>query len=154
MEVWTCWKMVKFPKISIKMKHCKTFNEGQTASHVKEIIQTLPYPLPQPDKILLSLWNKYFQAFTFKVLQECSSWASRNDAAQMFFLTPNWKILAEKFVKWERFLALLREHIIFNVEWVEFHKMSQVLWTKLYCKMSELSRRFLLAFRLSARKFK
>ena len=81
------------------MKHCKTFNEGQTASHVKEIIQTLPYPLPQPDKILLSLWNKYFQAFTFKVLQECSSWASRNDAAQMFFLTPNRKILAEKFVK-------------------------------------------------------
>ena len=37
-------KIAKFPKISIKMKHCKTFYEAQTASHLKEIIQPLIQP--------------------------------------------------------------------------------------------------------------
>ena len=147
MEVPKCSKIVEFPKIFIKMKNCKTFYEAQTASHLKEIIQLSPN-LPAPDKILLLLWNKNFlteiyrniQTFAFKVLQECSSWASRNDAVQMFFLTPNRKMLAEKFVKWERLLAGLRQRIIFNVKWVETRKMSEVFWAKLYCKMSDLFR--------------
>ena len=104
------------------MKNCKTFYEAQTASHLKEIIRLSPN-LPAPDKILLLLWNKNFlteiyrniQTFAFKVLQECSSWASRNGAVQIFFLTPNRKMLARKFVKSETFLAMLREHIIFSV---------------------------------------
>ena len=77
-----------------------------------------------PDKILLRLWDKDFlteicrhiQTFTFKVLQECSSWASRNGTVQIFFLTTNKNVLAGKFVKSEGFLAVLREHIIFNVK--------------------------------------
>ena len=60
MELWECWKMVKLPKISVKMKNCKIFYEGQTASRVSEIIQPLSHPSPQPDKILLRLWNKNF----------------------------------------------------------------------------------------------
>ena len=36
-------------------------------------------------------------------------------AVQCFFLTPNKNMFAEKSVKSERFLAVLREHIIFNV---------------------------------------
>ena len=47
---------------------------------------------------------------------------------------------AGKFVKWERFLAVLREHIFFNVEWIDFGKMTEVFWVKLYCKISELFR--------------
>ena len=43
------------------------------------------------------------------------NWVSRNGAVQMFFLTPNRNMFAEKFVKWERFLAVLREYIILNV---------------------------------------
>ena len=105
------------------MKNCKTFYEAQTASHLKEIIQLSPN-LPAPDKILLLLWNKNFlteiyrniQTFAFKVLQECSSWVSRNGAVQMFFLTPNRNMFPEKFVKSERFLAVFWEHIIFNVK--------------------------------------
>ena len=131
MEVPKCSKIVEFPKIFIKMKNCKTFYEAQTASHLKEIIQLSPN-LPAPDKILLLLWNKNFlteiyrniQTFAFKVLQECSSWASRNGAVQIFFL--------EKHV--------LREHIIFNVKWVEVRKMSEIFWAKLYCKMCDLFR--------------
>ena len=38
------------------------------------------------------------QTFAFQVLRECSSWASRNGAVQMFFLTPNRNMLAGKFV--------------------------------------------------------
>ena len=48
------------------------------------------------------------------MLQECSSGASRNGAAQMFFLTPNRDMLVGKFVKSERFFIALQEHIIFN----------------------------------------
>ena len=121
------------------MKNCETFYEAQTASCLKEIIRPPPNPQLSPPhdsppthpththththKILLRLWNKHFlteiyrniQTFVFKVLQECSSLASRNGAAQMFFLLPNRNIFAGKLVKLERFLIVLREHIIFNV---------------------------------------
>ena len=110
--------------MSIKIKNFKTFCETQEASCLKEIIQLPPTTQPPPYKILLHLWNKSFlkeiysiiQTFAFKVLHECNSWASRNGAVQIFFLTPNKNMLAGKFVKSERFLAVLREHIIFNVK--------------------------------------
>ena len=62
MKVSKYCKIVEFRKISIKMKNCETFYETQTASHLKEIIQSLPIPPPPPppppppippDKILL-----------------------------------------------------------------------------------------------------
>ena len=57
----------------------------------------------------------------------------------MFFLTPNRNnMFAGKFVKSEKFLAVLLEHIIFNVKWVEIRKMSEIFWMKLYCKMSDI----------------
>ena len=76
------------------------------------------------DKILLRVWNKNvftetyrnIQTFAFKVLQECSSLASRNGTAQMFFLALNRNMFPGKFVRSERFLTVLREHIIFNVK--------------------------------------
>ena len=95
--------MLEFQKISIKMKNCKPFYEVQTASCLKDINR--PPPNPQPttppppspsspsDKILVRLWKKNvlmeiyrnIQTFAFRVLQKCSSFASRNGAAQMFF---------------------------------------------------------------------
>ena len=90
------------------------------------------------------------QTFSFKVLQESSSWASGNGAVQMIFLTPNRNIFAGKFVNWESFLAVFWEHVIFNFKRVEIRKMSEVFWAKLYCKMSDLFRWFLLALRFSA----
>ena len=45
----------------------------------------------------------------------------------MFFLTPNRSLFAEKcLVNSERFLAVLQEHVIFNVRRVEVYKMSEV----------------------------
>ena len=105
------------------MKNCKTFYVAQKASRLKEIVQPPPTH-SAPGKILLRLWNKNFptviyrniETFAFKVLQQFSSWASRNGAMQMFFLTLNRNMLAGKFVKSERCSAVLREYIISNVK--------------------------------------
>ena len=56
------------------------------------------------------------QAFTLKVLQECSSLASRNGAVQIFFLTLNRNMFTGKFVKSERFNSVFQEHFIFNAK--------------------------------------
>ena len=141
MKVSKCWKIAEFPKISIKMKNCKTFKRPTQRVALRKL-----FSLSSPDKSFLRLWNKNFlkeiyrntQTFAFKVLRECSSWASRNGVVQMFFCTQTRNMFAGKFVKWERFLAVLSEHIFSNVEWVEFYKMSEVFWAKLYCKMSDL----------------
>ena len=62
-----------------------------------------PLPFPPLDKILLRLRNKTFltevcrniqTSFAFKELEECSFWASRNGAVQMFFLTPKKNMFA------------------------------------------------------------
>ena len=120
-------------RFSIKMKNCKGLYEVQTASRLKEIFQPPPTN-PSPDKILLCLWNKNFiteiyrntQAFTFKVFQECGSWASRNDTVQILFLAPNKNMFTGKFVKSERVLAVLQEQFLVNVKFVEIRKMSEV----------------------------
>ena len=78
------------------MKNFKIFCKAKATSHLKEAIQPPPSHA-LPDKALLRLWNKRFlkkiyrniQTFAFKALQECSSWASRKGATQIFFLTPN-----------------------------------------------------------------
>ena len=124
---------------------------GPKVSHLKKYIQFSPPPPPltpiSQDKVLLNLWNKHFvrmiyrntQIFAFKVLQECSSWGSRNGEYKCFFLTLSWNMFAGKLVKkWKSFLAVFWEHIIFNVKWVEVRNMSEVFWAKLYCKMSDL----------------
>ena len=146
MEVTKCWKIVEFPKIKMK-----------TASHLKEIIQIiqlppnpnppppiwppLPEPLPHPTltphqiksyyvsgiNIFLRRYTQIYRHLLFK------KWCSEN-----VFLAPSWNMFAGKFVKSERFLAVLREHIVFNVKWVEVHKMSGYFWPKLYCKRSDL----------------
>ena len=139
MEVSICWKINEFPKIPIKRNNSKAFCEAQTASRLKEVIQQI-----KPDKSLLLLWNKNFlreiyrnkQIIAFKVLRECISWESRNDAAPIFFSDTN-QMIAERFVNWERFFSVLRKHIGFNVEWVQVRKMSEVFWMKLYWKISD-----------------
>ena len=90
-KVWKWWNIAEFPKISIKRKNFNTFYEAQTSSWPNEIIQP-----PTRWKLPLRLWNINFltemyrniQTFTFPVLRESSSWASRNGAVQTFFLTP------------------------------------------------------------------
>ena len=102
------------------MKDCQTFCRTQRASRLKKVIQAPPIPVPKEI-------YRNIQTFAFKVLQECSSWVSRNGAVQIVFLTPNRNMFAGKFVgKLERFLAVWWEHIIFNVKLVKVCKMREV----------------------------
>ena len=132
-------EVVKFPKVSIKMKNWKTSCEVQTTSRLNEIIQPLHRPpLPtQPDKISLRLWNKNFltqiyrnnQTFAFEMFLGYILGRKQIVQCRCFFLTANRKIFAPKFVKWERILTVLQEHIIFNVKWIEVCIVSE-----LHCK--------------------
>ena len=146
MEVSKCWNITEFPKISIKMKNWKTFYQVQTAIRFKEIIQPLPNP-PSSDKILLRFWNRSFlteicrneQTFAFKGLQECGSWASINDAVQIFFLTPNGNMFAGKFLK-SGLSWLCCGSILFSmsselrsVKWVRFFEQNCIVkWVDWY----------------------
>ena len=84
---------------------------------LRKLFSLPPIPNPPPsDKILLRPWKKKLWSYTetyrhFKVLQKYCSLASRNSATQMFFLTPNRNMFVGKFVKSERFLVVLQEHI-------------------------------------------
>ena len=148
---------MNFEKFKLKWKIVKHFTRPKQRAALRKLFSLHQPPIP-PDKILLNLWNKNFlrevyrniQTFAFKVLQESSSWASGNGAVQMFFLTPNRNMFAGKFVNWESFLAMFWEHIIFSFKRVEIRKMNEVFWVKPCCKISDLYRWFLLAFRFSA----
>ena len=157
MKVLKYWKMWNFEKFQLKWKLVKHFTRTKQRATFLKLLSLPQLPI-SPDKILLRLWNKTFlreiyrniQTFAFKVLQESSSWASGNGAVQMIFLTPNRNLFAGNFVKWESFLAVFWEHVIFNFKRVEICKISEVFWAKLYFKMSDLFGWFLLALRFSA----
>ena len=118
-----------------------------------------PRPHPQPDTILLRFWNKNslteiyrnIHTLAFKVLQECSSWMSRNGAMQIFF-SPNRKMFAGKFIKWEQFSVVLRGHISFNVKWVVVRRTKEFFEWNCIVKWVILFASFFLALRFFARK--
>ena len=129
-------------KFELKWKN-KTFTRCKQQANLRKLFR-LPPPLFHVfgTKIFLIRYTEIYrniQKFAFKVLHECSFWVSKNCAVKMFFLAPNRNMFAEIFVvKSERFLAVLRDHIIFNFKWVEIRKISDVFWAKLYCKISVL----------------
>ena len=145
MEVSKCRKEFNFQKFQLTWKIVKHFMRPKQRAALKKLFR-LSLTHSPPDKILLRLWNKNvlmetyrnIQTFNFKVLQECSSRASRNGAVQIIFLTQTRNMFAGKFLKSERLLAVLREYFIFNVKWVEVRKTSEVFWVKPYCKISHL----------------
>ena len=139
---WEYWNAAKsLISQKFQLKTFKTLYKTQTVSHLKKII------LPPTRKKASCLWNGNFlmdnrnvQTFSFQVLWECSSQASRNGAV-LFFLRPSRNVIAEKFVKWIRFVAKLPKfdfyNVHYNVQWAVIHKMWG-FWAKLYCKMSGL----------------
>ena len=75
-EVWKCWKIVKFPKISIKRETVKHFTKPKQQATWRTFF-SLPPTHIRSDKNLLRLWNKNFltviyrniQTFIFKVFK-------------------------------------------------------------------------------------
>ena len=111
------------------MKNCKTFCKAQIASRLKEIIQPPPHPTPHQikpyyvsrTKILLRRYIEIQRHLFSKCFKNAV--LGRQEMVQCkYFFWHQTKMLARKFVKSETFLAMLREHIIFSVNWVEFRK--------------------------------
>ena len=123
-------KWMNFQKFQWKWKIVKHYIRVKQQAAFRKLLNLSPTPPPNQIK-------SYYVFGTEMVQYKCLFWHQ-----------------TEKFLKWERFSAMLRKYIIFNVKLIEVHKMSEVLWAKLYCKMSELLRWFLLALRLSASKLK
>ena len=148
---------MNFQRFQLKWKTIKYFAIPQPRVGLRKLFSKWKI---KPDKGLLHLWNKNFlreiyrniQTFAFKVLRECNSWVVLEKIqSKCFFFDIN-QMFGRKFVKWGSFLAVLREHIFFKVEWVELRKMSEVFWAKLYYEISYFFRYFLLTLRPSARK--
>ena len=93
----------------------------------------------QAQSFIRKIYRK-LQAFTFKVIQECSSWESRKGAVQLFFLTPKKKkkkMLARKFLKWDRFGLCCRSMLFWMSSDLRFVKWLSFFERK-YCKISDL----------------
>ena len=91
--------MVEFPKISIKMKNCKTFDEGPTAIRVNEIIQPLHHPSLRQDKILLHLWNKNFLTEIYRNTQTVALKCFKNAVLRRQEMMQGKCFLAEECIK-------------------------------------------------------
>ena len=102
------------------MNNFKTFNEAQNTSRLNEIIERPPNPPPLRENLTTSFLTEIYRnkwTFAFKVLQECSFGRQETMECKCFFLTPNRNMFAGKFlVISERILAVLQQHIIFNVK--------------------------------------
>ena len=135
------------------MINCKAFYKAQTASCLKGNHSSFP-SLRLWSKNFLAEINKNKRTFTFKVLQGCTSWGRQKmvQCKCFFWQRTETCLLCWKICKSVSFLAVLQEHIIFNVKWVEVHKMREVFRAKLYCKMNNPFRWFLLALTVSAKK--
>ena len=133
-------KSLIFKNFNFKWNIVKHFARHKKWAALRKLFSLLPTQ-PSSDKILLRLQNKYFykeiyrniQTFAFKVLQECSYWASRKGAVQIFFLTPNRNMSAGKCVKSKRFLAVLRSILLPMsselrfVKWVRFFERNCIV---------------------------
>ena len=123
------------------MKNCKTFYKAQTVSRLKEISSFHPTHTPSY-KILLCLWNKNvlteiyrnIKTFAFKVLQEYSSWASKNGAVQMFFFDTKQKHVCWKIFRARKLCWLCCGSVLFSmsvelrfVKWVRLFKWNCVV---------------------------
>ena len=78
------------------MKNFKTFYWTQTAGPLRKIIQS---PTRQKLPTFLQKYKEICRHFLSKHFKNAFSWASRNGAVYMFFLTPTRNMFAEKFVK-------------------------------------------------------
>ena len=124
-------KVTSYEKYYLWRPNClEHFNVSMRLIDVSKCWKVAEFPKIFQVESFLRLWNKNalteirnIQTFSFQVLRECSSWAYKNGAMQMFFLTSTRNVFAGKFVKWVRFLVALQEYNFYNVEWVEVRKM-------------------------------
>ena len=108
------------------MKNCKLCYEAQTVSTLKKIIQSPPNPKLTPHqiksyyafeiKIFLRRYKEIYQHLLSKCFKNVVLLRQEMVQRKCFFLIPNRNMFAGKFVKSQRLLTVLWEHIIFNVK--------------------------------------
>ena len=116
-------KMLKnswfFKNFYIKWKIVKHFARPKQPAALRKLFNLLPFHPHQikpyyvsEKKNLFRGIYRHIQIFAFKLLQESSSWASRNGVVQIFFLIPNRNMFVWEFVrkKSESFMAVLWRH--------------------------------------------
>ena len=93
-------------------------------------------------KIFLGTYTEIYTNICFKSTSETQFLGVKKWCSAMFFLKSNRNTFAGNFAKWERFLAVLWEHIIFHVKWVKFVKSVRFFKQNyiVKCKMSDLFR--------------
>ena len=134
------------------MKNSKTLYQFQTASCLKDIIQSPPHPSPHQiksyyvfrTKLFLRSYTEIYRHLHLKCFKNAVLGRQEMMQCKCFFLKPNRNVFARKFVKWERFLAVLQENILFSmsselrfmrsfernciVKWVNFFASFCWLW--------------------------
>ena len=101
MEVSKCWRVVEFPKISIKMKNWKIFYETQRARRLKEIIKPLPYPPPTKSyyvsrtKIILPRYTTIYRHLIWKCFKNAVLGGQEMEQCKCFFWHQTGKCLLE-----------------------------------------------------------
>ena len=78
-------------------------------------------------KIFLRRYTEIYRRLLSKYFKNAV--LGRQEVVQIFFLTPNSNMSAGNLLKSERFLAVLREHIFFNVKRVEVRK-----WVRFFAR--------------------
>ena len=133
-------------KYQLKRKIVKYFARSKQRAALRKLF-SLPHPTPHQIKPYYVFGIKIFLRRYIEIYRHLLSIWFKNAVfgrqemvLNKYFSDTKQKHVCWKFVKSENFLAALREHIIFNVKWVEVRKMSEIFWAKLYCKMCDLFR--------------
>ena len=108
------------------MKNCKSFCEAQEVSCLKNYSAS-PQPIPQQIKsyyvsgtnIVIRGYIEIYGYLLSKCFKNAVLGHHERVQCKYFFLAPNRNMFAGKFVNSESLLTVFREHIIFNVKWVE-----------------------------------
>ena len=108
------------------MKNCKSFCEAQKVSCLKNYSAS-PQPIPQQKKsyyvsgtnIFIRGYIEIYGYLLSKCFKNAVLGHHERVQCKYFFLAPNRNMFAGKFVNSESLLTVFREHIIFNVKWVE-----------------------------------
>ena len=142
-------KLLNFQKFQLKWKILKHFTRSKKQAALSKLLSLHPPLIPQA-KILLRLWKNIFLRRYTEIYRHLLSKWLKNAAlgcqemvkCKFFFPDTHRNSFAGKFVKWERFLIMFREHFIINIKWLEVQKISEVFWVKPYCKMTDLFAKF------------
>ena len=93
------------------------------------------------ENFLMEIYRNIY-TFALQVPWECGFWTTRNGAVHQEqcqrFIWHQTETVCWKTCKGNKVFGCVVGTIFYNIEWDKVGKISDVLWVKLYCKMSDL----------------